>query len=97
MNSRYKPQTKKLTVDNVFTITKFRKKKNTRIIFKFAGSKPVPEVNLRRKRLDSRYSQFIAGKESEGHVVVAGKRPRFTRSQPAINAMLPVGYIFSIL
>lgn len=98
MNSRYKPKAKKLTVDNVFALPKSRKRKNTRIIFKFAGAIPVPEVNLKRRRLDSRYSQFIAGRESEGHVVVAGKRSRFRMLRnPLSSILLPAGQIFSIL
>lgn len=97
LSSRYKADTKKLTVENVFAVPKVRKKRNPRIIFKFAGSKPVPEVGLRRRRLDSRYSQFIAGKESEGHVVVVGKFRQKIQNQHRTNVMLPIGSIFSIL
>lgn len=94
---RYKPGAKKLTVENVFTLPRVRKKRNPRIIFKFAGAKPVPEVGLRRKRLDSRYSQFVAGKISEGHVVVIGKFRQKIQTQHRTNVMLPVGSLFSVL
>lgn len=97
LSSRYKPDIKKLTVENVFTLPKVRKKRNPRIMFKFAGAIPVPEVGLKRRRLDSRYSQFIAGKESEGHVVVVGKFRRKTQSRHRTSVMLPIGSIFSIL
>ncbi|KAK6616886.1 hypothetical protein RUM43_014856 [Polyplax serrata] len=94
MNSRYKPKLKKLTLENVFTLPQPAKKKNARIIFKFAGAIPVPEVNLKRRRFDSRCSQFVAGKESEGHVVLAGKRPQ---GNVPFATDLPVGSIFAIL
>lgn len=97
MNSRYKPKIKKLTVEHAFSLPKSRKRKNAHIIFKFAGAIPVPEVNLKRRRFDTRCSQFIAGKESEGHVVVAGKRTRTCRSLSNNKGMLQVGSIFSVL
>lgn len=73
INSMYNPMAKRQSIQMAFELPKIRKKRNPRIIFKFAGANPVPEMSLKRRRLDSRYSQFIAGKVSEGHVVLIGK------------------------
>lgn len=97
MSTRYKPEAKRLTVESVFSVPKVRRKRNSRIMFKFAGAIPVPEVSLKRRRLDSRYSQFIAGKESEGHVVVVGKFWRKSRLQSISNVHKPTGSLFCIL
>lgn len=96
LNATFK-ESPRIAVESVFTLPKSRKKRNSRIMFKFAGAIPVPEMGLKKKRFDAKYSQYVDGKEAKERLVMVGKFRKICRIRPYSSVHLPVGCIYSVL